>query len=77
MTSLCKNNAELIRASVVRYFAAGPVSEKVQPAVLQRVAELARSYHSELDPDQWIAKSVNSECDRLRNEGIQERANKP
>jgi hypothetical protein len=76
MTSLCNNNAELIRASIVRYFASGSVSEKAQPTVMQRVAEHARSYYSELDADQWLAKSVNSECDRLRNEGIQQRANK-
>ena len=74
MTSLCNNNAELIRASIVRYFASGAVSEKAQPAVMQRVAEHARSYHSELDADQWLAKSVNSECDRLRNETIREKA---
>ena len=74
MTSLCNNNAELIRASIVRYFASGTVSEKAQPAVMQRVAEHARSYRSELDADQWLAKSVNSECDRLRNEAIREKA---
>jgi hypothetical protein len=76
VTSLCENNAALIRASIVRYFATGPISEKAQSAVMQRVAEHARSYHSEQDPDQWLAKSINSECDRFRNEGIQERANK-
>ena len=76
ITSLCGNNAELIRASIVRYFATGPISEKAQSAVMQRVAEQARSYHSEQDADQWLAKTINSECDRLRNEGIQERANK-
>jgi hypothetical protein len=50
------------------------VSEKARSVVMQRVAEHARSYHTDQDPDQWLAKSLNSECDRLRNEEIQVKA---
>ena len=64
------------RMAIIRYFETGPVSEKAQSEVMRRVAERARSYESEQDPDQWLAQSLNSECDRLRNEAIQEKANK-
>jgi hypothetical protein len=74
LTSLCATNAELIRSAVARYFESGTVSEKVRSVVMQRVAEHARSYHTDQDPDQWLAKSLNSECDRLRNEEIQVKA---
>ncbi|MHB8501456.1 MAG: hypothetical protein ACYDCG_06220 [Candidatus Acidiferrales bacterium] len=74
--ALCDNNADSIRAAIARFFATGPVSAKAQPVVMQRVAEHAHSYRPEQDADQWLAKSLDSECDRLRNEGIRERANK-
>jgi hypothetical protein len=67
MAALCENNAELLRSSV---------SEKAKSIVMQRVAEHARSYHGDQEPDQWLAKSLNSECDRVRNEAIQAKANK-
>ena len=76
MTSLCENNAETIRIAIIRYFETGQAAEKAQVVVMQRVAERARSYESEQDPDRWLAQSVKSECDRLRNEAIQEKANK-
>jgi hypothetical protein len=74
LTSLCATNAELIRSAIARYFESGTVSEKVRSVVMQRVAEHARSYHTDQDPDQWLAKSLNSECDRLHNEEIQVKA---
>jgi hypothetical protein len=43
---------------------------------MQRVAEHARSYQGDQEPDQWLAKSLNSECDCVRNEAIQAKANK-
>ena len=76
LTSLSGTNAELIRSAIARYFESGAVSEKARSVIMQRVAEQARSYHSDQDPDQWLAKSLNSECDRLRNEAIQTKANK-
>jgi hypothetical protein len=75
--ALRDNNADSIRAAVARFFATGPASDAAQPLVMQRVAERARSYQPEQDADQWLAKSLSAECDRLRNEGIQERASKP
>jgi hypothetical protein len=76
LTSLSATNAELIRSAIARYFESGAVSEKAHSVVMQRVAEQARSYHSDQDPDQWLAKSLSSQCDRLRNEAIQAKANK-
>src|SRR5579863_4556138 len=74
--ALCENNADSIRAAIARFFSTGAVSSKAQPVVMQRVVEHARSYRPEQDADQWLARLLVSECDRLRNEGIQERANK-
>jgi hypothetical protein len=76
MAALCQNNAELLRSSIARFFASGTASEKAQSLVMQRVAEHARSYHTDQEPDQWLAKSLNTECDRVRNEAIQAKANK-
>jgi len=70
MTSLCENNAEIIRMAITRYFETGTVSENAQPVVMQRVADHARSYEPEEDSDKWLAERVNAECDRLRNEAI-------
>jgi hypothetical protein len=75
-TSLCATNDELIRSAIARHFESGTVSEKVRSVVMRRVAEHARSYHTDQDPDQWLAKSLNSECDRLRNEEIQVKASR-
>jgi hypothetical protein len=76
LTSLCATNAELIRSAIARHFESGVVSEKVRSVVMQRVAEHARSYHTDQDPDQWLAKSLNSECGRLRNEEIHFKASR-
>ncbi|MFI5095424.1 MAG: hypothetical protein ACHQIK_18475 [Candidatus Acidiferrales bacterium] len=74
--ALCDNNAGSIRAAIARFFATGPVAADARSEVMQRVAEHARSYRPEQDADQWLANSLDSECDRLRNEGIRKRANK-
>jgi hypothetical protein len=76
MTALRENNADTIRAAIARFFESGAVSEKAQSVVMQRVADHARSYHTDQEPDQWLTKSLNTECDRLRNEAIQAKANK-
>jgi len=76
MTSLHDNNAKAIRAIVTRYFGAGPVADKAECVLMQRMAEHARSYERQENPDQWLAKCANTECDRLRNEGIHDKANR-
>jgi hypothetical protein len=76
MAALRENNADTIRAAIARFFESGAVSEKAQSEVMQRVADHARSYHTDQEPDQWLTKSLNTECDRLRNEAIQAKANK-
>jgi hypothetical protein len=42
---------------------------------MQRMADHARSYEQQEDPEKWLAKCINTECDRLRNEGIHDKAN--
>jgi hypothetical protein len=75
MTSLRDNNAKVIRAGVTRYFGVGPVADKAERVLMQRMADQARSYELQENPDQWLARCVNTECDRLRNEGIHDKAN--
>jgi len=40
------------------------------------MADHARSYERSEDPDAWLARCANTECDRLRNEAIRDKANK-
>jgi putative IMPACT (imprinted ancient) family translation regulator len=75
MTWLHDNNAKAIRAVVTRYFGVGPVADKAEGALMQRMADHARSYEQQEDPEKWLAKCINTECDRLRNEGIHDKAN--
>ena len=75
MTSLHDNNAEVIRAVVARYFGAGAVADKAESVLMQRVADHARSYGHQENPDNWLVRCANTECDRLRNEAIYDKAN--
>lgn len=75
MTSLRDNNTELIRAAITRYFESGPVANKAERTLVQRVADRARSYDSQENADKWFATCANIESDRLRNEAIYDRAN--
>jgi hypothetical protein len=76
VTSLHENNAGIIRAAIDRYFGAGPVADKAESALMQRVADQARLYEHPEDPDAWLARCANTECDRLRNEAIWQKADK-
>jgi hypothetical protein len=76
MTWLRDNNAKVIRAAVTRYFGAGPVADKAEGVLMQRMADHARSYEHQENADEWLARCANTECDRLRNEGIHEKANR-
>jgi hypothetical protein len=75
MTGLHDNNAEVIRAAVTRYFGVGPIADKAEGVLMQRMADHARSYREQENPDEWLARCANTECDRLRNEGIHDKAN--
>jgi hypothetical protein len=75
MTSLHDNNAEVIRVAVAHYFGSGPVANNAARTLIQRMAERARSYDRQENPDKWFARCANIECDRLRNEAIHDRAN--
>ncbi|MCU1343133.1 MAG: hypothetical protein JWN92_2556 [Candidatus Acidoferrum typicum] len=75
MTSLHDNNAKVIREVVTRYFEAGPRAHEAESVLMQRVADCARSYEHQENPDKWLVRCANTECNRLRNEGIRERAN--
>jgi hypothetical protein len=74
MTSLRDNNAEIIHTTLIRYFITQAVAEKAEPLLLRRIADHARLYENAENADTWLARCANTECDRLRNEGIRERA---
>ena len=54
----------------------GPVVDKAESVIMQRTADHARSYERQENADTWLARCVNAECDRLRNEGIYDKANR-
>lgn len=70
------NNIEIIHAVVTRYFGAGPDVEKAEFMLMQRLSERARSFDPQENPDEWLARCVTAECDRLRNEAIHDKANR-
>ena len=76
MISLRKNSAEIIRTTLLRYFGTGTAADKAEPVLMQRIADHARSYEHAENPDAWLAKCATTECDRLRNEAIREKANR-
>ena len=75
ITSLRTNNADVIRGAITRYFGAGPVANKAECLLMERMASQARFYEHLENPDEWFAKFANQECDRLRNEAIHDKAN--
>ena len=43
---------------------------------MQRLADHARLYEDSEDPEAWLARCTNTECDRLRNEAVHDKANR-
>ena len=76
ITWLRENNSKVIRGVVTRYFGTGPAADKAEAALMQRMAENARSYEAQENADEWLARCANTECNRLRNEAIHEKANR-
>jgi hypothetical protein len=76
MTWLRENNSKVIRGVITRYFGAGPAADKAEGVLMQRMADSARSYEAQENADEWLARCANTECNRLRNEAIHERANR-
>jgi hypothetical protein len=76
VTSLHDNNAEIIRKTVIRYFGTGTVADNAECALMHRMADHARLYERSEDPDAWLARCAHTECDRLRNEAIRDKADR-
>jgi len=76
VTSLHENNAEIIRTTVMRYFGSGTAAGNVEFELMKRMANHARLYEDSEDLDVWLARCANTECDRLRNEAIRDKANR-
>jgi hypothetical protein len=75
MMSLRDNNVEIIHTTLVRYFRTQAVADRTEPALMERIADQARLFEHSENPDTWLAKCANTQCDRLRNEAIREKAN--
>jgi hypothetical protein len=75
LKSLRDNNAAIIHTVITRYFGAGPIADKAESALMERLADSARSYAPQESADKWLERCANTECDRLRNEAIHEKAN--
>jgi hypothetical protein len=75
ITWLHENNIDVIRGAVARYFGAGLAADKAERLLMQRVANHARTYEQQENPEEWLARCANLECDRLRNEAIHDKAN--
>ena len=69
------NNTEIIHGVATRHFGAGEAADKAECVLMQRIAERACSYERQEDPDKWLTRCATSECDRLRNEAIHDKAN--
>jgi hypothetical protein len=76
ITSLYDNNAEIIRAVITRYLGIGQRADNAERVLMQRMADRARSYERQQNADEWIMKCATTECDRLRNEAIYDKANR-
>ena len=75
MTSLRDNNIDIIRTALGRCFGISADADKSEPLLMERIADQARLYEHAENPDAWLARCANSQCDRLRNEAIREKAN--
>jgi hypothetical protein len=76
VASLHENNAKIIRTTVIRYFGTGTVPDNVGGGTLmRRMAGHARLYERSEEPEAWLARCANTECNRLRNEAIRDKAN--
>ena len=76
IASLHDNNAEIIRAALTRYLGSGQVADNTELVLVQRMANHARSYQHQENADEWLVKCATTECDRLRNEAIHDKANR-
>jgi hypothetical protein len=76
VASLHDNNAKIIRTTVIRYFGTGTVPNNGEGTLMQRMAGHARLYERSGNLDAWLARCANTECDRLRNEAIRDKANR-
>ena len=73
--SLHDNNAEIIHTTVIHYFGTGTIADNAEFALMQRMADHARLFEDSEDPDAWLARCPNMECDCLRNKAVRDKAN--
>jgi len=68
VTWLHFNHNEAIHAIVTHVFGDGPLAEKAEYDLMQRIAALASSYNREEDLEKWLLKCAVSACSLLREE---------
>ena len=76
VASLRDNNSDMIRATVIRYFGTESVASNLEFALARRMASFARLYEPSENAEAWLTRCANTECDRLRNESIRDKANR-
>jgi hypothetical protein len=62
------NHNAAIHAIVTRFFGNGPLSEKAEYDLMQRIAGRARSFKREEDSEEWLVRCAIVECNLLRTE---------
>lgn len=62
------NHNAAIHAIVTRFFGTGPLSEKAEYDVMQRIAGRARSFKRDENSEEWLVKCAIVECNLLRTE---------
>lgn len=65
------NNVKLIHMIVTRHFGTGPAADKAEHMLMQSLAACAGSYERHENPDEWLTRYANAECERLHNEATQ------
>jgi hypothetical protein len=66
------NHNAAIHAIVTRVFGSGPLAEKAEYDLMQRIAARARSFKKDENAEEWLVRCATAECNLLRSEAHQD-----
>ena len=66
------NHNAAIHAIVTRVFGSGPLAEKAEYDLMQRIAARARSFKKDENAEEWLVRCATAECNLLRSESHQD-----
>jgi hypothetical protein len=72
VTWLHFNHGAAIHAIVTRVFGTGPLAEKAEYDLMQRIAARARSFKRDENSEEWLVRCATAECSLLRSESKQD-----